>query len=191
MAGATPTPPARPLIFLSHAWGTDALGRDVHARAVAFAAELRAQGCSVWIDAEQLRAGHVDHAIATGVAAATFVVICLTRRYIAKVEAHCGDARARDSCGKEWNAASVMRKQRIAVVMEPDLLDTTNWGRGNVSMHLGSSLYVNATDDLRAAAAAVARMVRAMTSTVGPSRTLPRGALAARRRPLPDARVHV
>lgn len=164
-----PTSCKRPTLFLSHDWGVDALVRDTHSRVVFLSQALQRHGCAVWLDNERLCAGDIDHGMAQGIADADIVLICLTRRYIEKVEDHCSDIRRRDNCGKEWNCASALGKQRLALVMEPTLLHTPNWGEGVVRMHLGTCFYVDATcDDMDTIARAVARTVSILTTHGGP-----------------------
>lgn len=136
-----------PLLFLSHAWRADAAGRDTHARVRRLAVSLRRRGWDVWLDEERIGVGDVDGAMADGIDASAAVLVCVTRAYLAKIDLAARDPTARDrNCYKEWTYATGRGKLRIPVVCDADCL--RDWPPASIlSMHLGSSLYVDATDD--------------------------------------------
>lgn len=134
-------------LFVSHAWAEDGLGRDTHARAVGLARAMMQQGWRVWVDQEELVMGHLDAELARGIEASTVVLVCLTRSYMDKVGRASIDLRSRDNCLKEWNCAVVRRKIMVPLIFEPSLLDPANWPAGVISMHLGTHLYVDATEE--------------------------------------------
>jgi len=127
------------MLFLSHAWGSDALGRDNHARVRRLARALRRHGVPTWLDEDDLGGGHLDSRIARGIEASSAVLVCVSASYCAKIERACLPAARPDYCASEWHYARLLRKPLIPVLMEP--LHT--WPRGVVAMHLWSLRYAD------------------------------------------------
>ena len=86
--------------FLSHDWGTDALGRSNHARVVALKRRLAEEcGLQCWLDEEKME-GNINLALADGIDASATVVIFITERYVMKVAGK-GPNGNDDNCKKE------------------------------------------------------------------------------------------
>ena len=176
-------------VFLSHAWGTDALGRNTHARARALRDELRRRGWSVWFDEDELVAGRdVDASMCAGVESARAVCFCVTRRLLARVDdGCCATGVVSNNCAKEWNAA--MRCASgvlvIPVIFEPQMLDLQNWPSGVGRMHLASRMYVDASGTCMHAAA------REISRAMWKSGARPRWHESARRSRTIHTIVHV
>lgn len=87
--------------------------------------------------------GHIVQQMCRGIDQSRAVIVFVTRRYMAKV-----DADVDDNCKKEFNYA-VMRRGTalmVPVVMERATLDTRQWF-GPLGMELRSNLYVSMIDD--------------------------------------------
>ena len=133
-------------LFFSHTWRRDEKGRSTHDRAKKLAEAMRLLGWRVWLDADDLRAGHIDSALAGGIESSQVFVACLTEEYIRK--AHRGlECGRRDSCAKEWCCAMSRGKPIVPVVFEDSLLDTSTWPAGAVTLQLAGCMYVDATHD--------------------------------------------
>ncbi len=136
-------------LFFSHTWQVDKLGRDTHARVYELAKMMERCGWSIWIDEDNIK-GNIDASMATGIDNADAIIVCLTENYCKKVNETARDPRKRDNCLKEWTYANARNKLMIPVVMEPILLSINNWPAGIVSLHFGSTLYIDAsTSNLR------------------------------------------
>ena len=133
-------------LFFSHTWQADKLGRDTHARVYELAKLMERCGWSIWIDEDNMK-GNIDAAMASGIDGADAVIVCLTENYCKKVNETARNPRKRDNCLKEWTYANIRNKLMIPVVMEPELLSLNNWPPGIVSLHFGSTLYINASTD--------------------------------------------
>ena len=131
-------------LFFSHTWQADKLGRDTHARVYQLAKLMERYGWSIWIDEDNMK-GNIDAAMASGIDGADAVIVCLTENYCKKVNETARNPRKRDNCLKEWTYANIRNKLMIPVVMEPELLVLNNWPPGIVSLHFGSTLYINAS----------------------------------------------
>lgn len=131
------------MLFLSHAWGPDSLGRDNHERVRRLARALRRHGATTWLDEDDLGSGHLDARIARGIEASAAVLVCVTASYCAKVERACLPGARPDYCASEWNYARLMRKPLIPVLMEP----LSPWPRGVVAMHLWPLRYADCGGD--------------------------------------------
>ena len=71
--------------FITHDWGKDELGRDNHVRASLLNTRLQALGFSTWFDEDQLT-GDINQQMARGIDHARVVVVCITKRYLSKVD---------------------------------------------------------------------------------------------------------
>lgn len=137
-------------LFMSHAWRHDSSGRDTHSRVRALKSELGALGWAVWFDEEQLFLGkRIDVCMCEGIRDSDAVCVCLTRAYIEKVNAQ----QPSDNVAKEFNFAHRLGKNILPIVMERDLLQTSNWPHGLMTMYLGSTFFLDATGDDMAAIA--------------------------------------
>lgn len=133
-------------LFFSHTWKADRLGRNTHQRVYDLVKMIREQGWTTWFDEEDM-GGNIDAAMAQGIDNADAIIICLTEEYCNKVNETAKDPRKRDNCLKEWTYANIRNKLMIPVVMEPCLLNTSEWPPGVVSLYLGSTLYIDASKD--------------------------------------------
>jgi len=133
-------------LFFSHTWRPDNLGRNTHKRVHTIVKKLRNNGWTTWFDEEDM-GGNIDAAMAEGIENADAILICLTETYCKKVNETAKNPRNRDNCLKEWTYANMRNKLLIPIIMEPCLLNTNNWPPGIVSLYLGSTLYINATDN--------------------------------------------
>ena len=134
----------RKQIFLSHAWRKDKLCRDNHLRVYELSEKLYKCGWSCWVDEDNIF-GNVDVAMTNGIDAADVILICLTEEYFKKVNETANDPRRRDNCLKEWTYANARNKLMIPIIMEPDLLNISDWPPGIVTLYFGSTLYINAS----------------------------------------------
>ena len=86
--------------FLSHDWGTDALGRSNHARVVAIKRRLAEEcGLDCWLDEEEME-GDINLAMTDGIDSSATVVVFITQRYAMKVAGK-GPNGYDDNCKKE------------------------------------------------------------------------------------------
>ena len=151
--------------FMSHTWRYDALGRSNHARVGHAVHALRALGSAVWYDEESLRIGNIQAAMTEGIEHSSVFVVCVTLAYLQKVHNALGSLSHCDSCAHEWTCAFVRRKPMIALIMEPDMLDVSQWPYGPVTAHLASNLYIDGSGDTWADAA---KQLVAMRDLVSP-----------------------
>ena len=142
------------MIFLSHAWKIDELGRDNHQRVVLFARALENIGWCVWLDDDQIH-GHVDSCVARGIDKSCAVLFFLTKAFFERVDDPAKIASC-SNCLNEWTYAINRRKVAIPVIMEPSLRDVLCWPSGIVTMRLASSVYIDGSQDSSAHEAATA-----------------------------------
>ena len=87
--------------FLSHDWGTDALGRSNHRRVVAIKRRLAEEcGLQCWLDEEKMK-GNINLAMANGIDSSATVVVFITQTYVMKVAGK-GPNGLDDNCKKEF-----------------------------------------------------------------------------------------
>lgn len=133
-------------IFFSHDWRIDSQGRNNHKRVHSIVKQIQKYGYSTWFDEEDMN-GNIDAAMADGIEHADAVIVCITETYCNKINNASRDSRKRDNCLKEWTYAHARNKLMIPIIMEHQMLDTSKWPPGVVSMYLASTLYINATKD--------------------------------------------
>jgi len=133
-------------LFFSHTWRPDNIGRNTHDRVYELVKKLRDNGWTTWFDEEDM-GGNIDAAMAEGIDNADAILVCLTETYCKKVNNTAKNPRNRDNCLKEWTYANTRNKLLIPVIMEPCLLNPSEWPPGIVSLYLGSTLYIDATND--------------------------------------------
>lgn len=136
----------RKQLFFSHTWHCDNLGRDTHQRVHELVKKIRYKGWTTWFDEEDM-GGNIDAAMAEGIDCADAVILCLSETYFNKVQETAKDPRKRDNCLKEWTYMNTRNKLIIPVIMEPCLQDVKNWPPGIISLYLGSTLYIDASND--------------------------------------------
>ena len=134
-------------LFLSHAWEADCRGRDTHARARCLAQALVRAGWPVWFDEYDILCGNIDHSIARGIDSSAAVLVCLTEAYLRKVDYGLSCMQHRDNCAKEWRFIAQSRKVVLPVVFDASLLHGHMWPCSVVSLYLGGTLYVDASED--------------------------------------------
>lgn len=116
----------------------------------------------MWLDTDDLRCGNIDAAMTDAIRQCDVVLVMVTRSYIEKVQAGASQGLRRENCALEWNCAYAAQKLMMPVVMEPSMLDTSQWPVGVVMAHLGRYLYVDASgNDWNTAASDLDRMLRA------------------------------
>ena len=135
--------PKKFMVFFSHDWGKDQLGRDNHDRVVKIFRALADRGIVGWLD-EKYMQGDIDEAMCRGIDESVLFVLFITKRYLDKT----ASKNPQDNCKKEFNYAKqkVGSKRMLCVVMEPQCLDTNTWP-GQVAMHMGSKLYFDLAGD--------------------------------------------
>jgi len=131
------------MVFFSHDWGKDQLGRDNHDRVVKIFRALADRGIVGWLD-EKYMQGDIDKAMCQGIDESVLFVLFITKRYLYKTASD----NEQDNCQKEFNYAKqkVGSKRMLCIVMEPQCLDTNTWP-GQVAMHMGSKLYFDLAGD--------------------------------------------
>lgn len=133
-------------LFFSHTWRPDKLGRNTHERVKELVHRIHKLGWSTWFD-EYNMIGNIDASMAAGIDNCECVIVCLTETYCLKINETARNPRKRDNCHKEWNYACNRDKLMIPIIMEPYMLDTSQWPSGVVPLHLGSTLYLDASND--------------------------------------------
>jgi len=131
------------MVFFSHDWGKDQLGRDNHDRVVKIFRALADRGIVGWLD-EKYMQGDIDEAMCRGIDESVLFVLFITKRYLDKT----ASKNPQDNCKKEFNYAKqkVGSDRMLCIVMEPQCLDTNTWP-GQVAMHMGSKLYFDLAGD--------------------------------------------
>jgi len=133
-------------LFFSHTWKTDKLGRNNHERVKKLVEGIQKIGWKTWFDEDDM-VGNIDASMADGIDRAQCIIVCLTEEYCIKVNHTARNPRVRDNCHKEWNYAHNRGKLMIPIIMEPYMLDPSKWPAGVVPLHLGTTLYLDASND--------------------------------------------
>lgn len=128
----------RKLLFLSHSWDYDILGRDNHERVGQLYTILNQMGWSCWFDKYDMGI-NMDACMVKGIEESEVFIICLTKSYCNKINRASYNMRSRSNCLKEWNYAHGRNKFIIVIIMEP--LEV--WPRGIVTMYLSGLLYID------------------------------------------------
>lgn len=134
-------------IFLSYNWGEDELHRDNKARVKEIHDRLQSLGWSVWLDMNGITVGSIDALIIDAIEQCDVFVVCLTNKYMEKVQKALANPRNRDSCAKEWSYAMARKKIIQPLILEPSLLNPYDWPGGVVTAHLANNVWVNGTAD--------------------------------------------
>ena len=97
-----------------------------------------------WLDEDEIN-GHLIQKMCDGIDQSEFVIFFITKSYIEKVAGR-GPKGDQDNCYLEFNYAARQKgaNNLIAVVMEEECLDTSQW-YGPVGVHLGGQLYYSFT----------------------------------------------
>ena len=133
-------------LFFSHTWKNDKLKRNTHDRVRLLVRGMQNLGWSTWFD-EYNMIGNIDASMAAGIDNCECVIVCLTESYCLKINETARNPRKRDNCHKEWNYSCNRDKLMIPIIMESHMLDTSKWPAGVVPLHLGSTLYLDASTD--------------------------------------------
>jgi hypothetical protein len=133
-------------LFFSHTWRPDKEGRDNHDRVRQLVHRIHKKGWGTWFD-EYNMVGNIDASMAAGIDNCECVIVCLTETYCLKINETARNPRKRDNCHKEWNYACNRDKLMIPIIMEPYMLDTSKWPAGVVPLYLGSTLYLDMSND--------------------------------------------
>ena len=92
--------------------------------------------------------GNIDKNIMKGINNCKVVIICLTEKYINKINDAVIYNKPNDNCFKEWNYALFKNKRIIPIFMEEKMVNLFNSNDGGLlNMYLNSLLYINITDD--------------------------------------------
>jgi hypothetical protein len=164
-------------LYLAHAHGG-----NTHERVRALKVELERIGWSCWFDEDRLLLGQsVDVCMADGIRGADAVCMCLTTRFLEKINR----SDLGDNCAKEWALAFQLHKPLIPLIMDPVLLDPRAWPCGVLSMGLGTALWLDACGDAREVAQVLSHKLQrlGLRSTTRPRRTTGPRAQWCRRRP--------
>lgn len=129
--------------FLSHEFGDDIYGRNIHQRVSRINQALKARGLITWFDESLPQRDLVAH-VTTGINKSRSLVCFLTQSYIATV---IGNVNT-EHCNLEFNYTLSKKHPQyiIPVVFEEPLLDQSVWA-GNIGLALGNSEFVNFVDD--------------------------------------------
>ncbi|KAH9254038.1 hypothetical protein BASA81_007913 [Batrachochytrium salamandrivorans] len=126
---------------MSHNWGERNAN---HKRVQRIVNTFRTKGWPMWFDDERLT-GQVDAQIADGIDESATFAVFITKAYVEKVKS--GDKGTQDWCHFEFNYATLHKsKKMIAVVMEKEMLDLTEW-KGTVGGTFGRVLYIDYTSE--------------------------------------------
>tara|TARA_B100001989_G_C24547427_1_gene471912 strand:- start:1004 stop:1588 length:585 start_codon:yes stop_codon:yes gene_type:complete len=131
------------MIFLSHSWSKTTGGKNIHDIVSRINNHIKLQE-PTWFDEEQI-VYDIDGSIVRGITKCSMFVSFLTKSYIDKVcDAEC-NSRVRDNCYKEFSYAQLCKKPCVAVILEKELLNVSNWRPGIVKLYLGNKLYIDGT----------------------------------------------
>jgi hypothetical protein len=131
-------------VFLTHDWGIDELGRNNHDRVALVNRELKSAGFVTWFDSDRMTGDVVDQMVA-GINNSSVVIVCITQRYMDKVNG----SDANDNCRKEFKYAVHTKSstKMIPVVMEPRMKNIRENWKNLVNFELGNILYVDFSND--------------------------------------------
>ena len=147
-------------LFFSHSWKLDNLNRNNHSRVKELAKNMKKFGWNIWIDEENLK-GNIDADMVSGIDNSQVIIICLSESYFNKVNNTSNDLKLRDNCLKEWTYCNFRKKMLIPIIMEPNMLNPDNWPSGVIQLYLGTSFFVDASNDLQHAARSLNRVLLA------------------------------
>ena len=129
-------------IFLSHAWGKNEFGIDNHERCKQIYNKLISNGYSVWFDDYEM-IGNIDKNIMKGINSCKVVLICLTEKYVNKINNAVILNRPNDNCYKEWNYALFKNKIIIPIIMEDKMRNILLYNDGIIQMYLNSLMFID------------------------------------------------
>ena len=129
-------------IFISHAWGIDENNNDNHERCKKICNILKKNGYSVWFDDYEMF-GNIDKNIIKGINSCKVVLICLTEKYINKINNSIFLDRPNDNCFKEWNYAIFKNKKLIQLIMEEKAKNIYLNNDGVIQMYLNNCMFID------------------------------------------------
>lgn len=129
-------------IFISHNWGKDNLKRDNHKRCILLSEMLESKGYSTWLDKNDLLS-NIDSAIIKGINNCKVVLICLTEKYMTKIDESSINNVLRDNCFKEWNYSLFKKKPLIPISMEPTVGNLLTNKDGIIQMYLYNTIFID------------------------------------------------
>ena len=133
-------------IFISHSWGKDLLNRNNHSRCIEFANKLKKVGYNVWIDNDEM-VGNIDNSIIKGINNSVVVLICLTEKYIDKINNAIINLNLNDNCYKEWNYSLFKKKIIIPIIMEEKAKKILLNESGIIQMYLNNILFIDMSNN--------------------------------------------
>jgi len=131
------------IVFMSHNWGNDSLGRDNHSRVSRVNDFLVSQSMHTFFDQDDLR-GNMRRGMVDGIESSKCFVVFITSTYKKKVN----EAMSTDSCKYEFEYAfeRLGNERMVVVVMEHEMLNTKTWG-GCLGAAIGRHMYIDMTSD--------------------------------------------
>jgi len=132
-------------LFLSHTWKYDNLNRNTHSRVKNIGDILKKFGWTTWFDEDDMK-GNIDACMVRGIKNCDCVIVCLTEKYIDKINLASNNTTIRDNCFKEWTYANSINKPIIPVILEEEV--NTSEGKGILDMYLGNMLYTDLSQDI-------------------------------------------
>mgnify|MGYP000850491315 FL=1 len=132
-------------LFLSHTWKYDNLNRNTHLRVKNIGNILKKFGWTIWFDEDDMK-GNIDACMVNGIKKCDCVIVCLTEKYIDKINLASNNTTIRDNCFKEWTYANSINKPIIPVILEEEV--NTSEGKGILDMYLGNMLYTDLSEDI-------------------------------------------
>lgn len=134
-------------IFISHAWGINEINIDNHLRCKELCNKLINSGYSVWFDDNEM-IGNIDNNIIKGINSCQIILVCLTEKYINKINDAVNFNKPNDNCYKEWNYALFKNKIFIPIIMEEKMKNIFLHQDGVIQMYLSSMMYIDFSENL-------------------------------------------
>jgi hypothetical protein len=132
-------------IFISHAWGINEEGKNNHESCKKICNKLISNGYSVWFDDYEM-VGNIDKNIIKGINGCKVVIICLTEKYINKINNAVILNKPNDNCFKEWNYTLFKNKIIIPIIMEGKTKNIFLNSDGIIQMYLNSYMFLDFCD---------------------------------------------
>tara|TARA_B100001093_G_scaffold504250_1_gene559783 strand:+ start:61 stop:1209 length:1149 start_codon:yes stop_codon:yes gene_type:complete len=132
---------AKKQIFLSHTWKKDNLNRNNHIRAKFLADKLKKLGYTVWFDEYDITVGNIDASMIRGINNCECFIVCVTEKYLEKINQAANNIRIRDNCYKEFNYANSINKAIIPILLEPNKKLINSYGLLN--FYLANNLFID------------------------------------------------
>tara|TARA_B100000035_G_scaffold305590_1_gene306597 strand:+ start:1063 stop:1854 length:792 start_codon:yes stop_codon:yes gene_type:complete len=132
-------------IFISHAWGINEEGKNNHESCKKICNKLISNGYSVWFDDYEM-VGNIDKNIIKGINGCKVVIICLTEKYINKINDAIILNKPNDNCFKEWNYTLFKNKIIIPIIMEEKTKNIFLNSDGIIQMYLNNYMFLDFCD---------------------------------------------